>query len=309
MKRFINGGKDFENFPFDLTTSDITGIFFQDTMYCDAGQRVNGEGFMGDSANVKPGDFTGRSVVVIGATGALGSAVAIELASRNAFVTLAGAGTEKLEQLEKEILARDGMAHSVNLRPDSEENATRIIESGINRFGFVDGLIVASGTNRVAAITAMSVDQFDEVMNANVRNTWLICRAFGAELLKTGRAGSVVLVTSTRALLGLGAGYSAYCASKGAENLLTRTLAAEWGPSNIRVNAVGPTVFRSDLTAWMYTEEENAVKTREGMLSRIPLGRLAEPEDVVGPTLFLLGNEAGFCTGQILYVDGGYTSC
>jgi NAD(P)-dependent dehydrogenase (short-subunit alcohol dehydrogenase family) len=264
---------------------------------------------MGDSSNTPTGDFTGRSVVVVGATGALGRAVAFELAARNAFVTLTGASSEKLEALEKGIAANKGFAHCVNLRPDSEANASRIMESAIDRFGFVDGLIVASGTNRVASITEMSVDQFDDVMNANVRNTWLICRAFGGELLKSGRGGSVVLVTSTRALLGHGAGYTAYCASKGAENLLTRTLAAEWGPSNIRVNAVAPTVFRSDLTAWMYTEEENAVKTRQGMLSRIPLGRLAEPQDIVGPTLFLLGSEAGFCTGQILYVDGGYTSC
>jgi NAD(P)-dependent dehydrogenase (short-subunit alcohol dehydrogenase family) len=264
---------------------------------------------MGESARTSTGDFTGRSVVVIGATGALGSAVARQLAARHADVTLTGATGEKLKELERDIAEHGGSAHIVNLRSDSEENANVIIESAVERFGFVDGLIVASGTNKVAAITAMSVEQFDDVMNANVRNTWLICRAFGGELLKSGRGGSVVLVTSTRALLGHAAGYTAYCASKGAENLLTRTLAAEWGPSSIRVNAVAPTVFRSDLTAWMYTEEENAVKTREGMLSRIPLGRLAEPDDIVGPTLFLLGDDAGFCTGQILYADGGYTSC
>jgi len=122
-------------------------------------------------------------------------------------------------------------------------------------------------------------------------------------------AFGVVIVTSTRALLGHSAGYTAYCSSKGAENLLTRCLAAEWGSKQIRVNAVAPTVFRSDLTAWMYGDDEHATKTREGMLSRIPLGRLAEPDDVVGPTLFLLSDLARFCTGQILYVDGGYTAC
>jgi NAD(P)-dependent dehydrogenase (short-subunit alcohol dehydrogenase family) len=137
----------------------------------------------------------------------------------------------------------------------------------------------------------------------------MICRSFGKELLAKELTGSVVIVTSTRALLGLGAGYSAYCSSKGAENLLTRTLAAEWGKSGIRVNAVAPTVFRSDLTAWMYEDDERATKTRDGMLSRIPLGRLAEADDVVGPILFFLSEPARFCTGQVLYVDGGYTSC
>lgn len=254
-------------------------------------------------------DFADQSIMVIGATGALGSATALRLAELGASVTMTGANNEKLQELEGEIAKRGGTSLSINLRPDTEKDANEIIARAIEHFGRVDGLVVASGTNKVAMITEMTLEQFDDVMNANVRTTWLICRAFGTELLKSGSSGSIVIVTSTRALLGLGAGYSAYCASKGAENLLTRTLAAEWGASNIRVNAVAPTVFRSNLTAWMYEDDERAVKTREGMLSRIPLGRLAEPDDVVGPTLFFLSEPARFCTGQILYVDGGYTAC
>jgi NAD(P)-dependent dehydrogenase (short-subunit alcohol dehydrogenase family) len=250
-----------------------------------------------------------RSVIVIGATGALGSAVALRLADLGAKVTMTGANLEKLRELEKEVAVRGGVGLTVNLRPDSEATAEAIVANALERFGSVDGLVVSSGTNRVAPITEMSLAQFDEVMDANVRNSWLICRAFGTHLLGSHTSGSVVLVSSTRGLLGLASGYSAYCSSKGAENLLTRTLAAEWGASGIRVNAVAPTVFRSDLTAWMYGDDELAVKTRTGMLSRIPLGRLAEPEDVVGPTLFLLSSMSGFCTGQILYVDGGYTAC
>lgn len=254
-------------------------------------------------------DFAGQSIVVVGATGALGGATALRLSELGANVTMSGANGEKLRELEGEIAKHGGTSLSVNLRPENELDASEIVARAVERFGRVDGLVVASGTNKVAMITDMTLEQFDDVMNANVRTTWLICRAFGAELLKSGSSGSVVIVTSTRGLLGLGAGYSAYCSSKGAENLLTRTLAAEWGSSNIRVNAVAPTVFRSNLTAWMYENDERAVKTREGMLSRIPLGRLAEPEDVVGPTLFFLSEASGFCTGQILYVDGGYTAC
>jgi NAD(P)-dependent dehydrogenase (short-subunit alcohol dehydrogenase family) len=250
-----------------------------------------------------------QSVVVIGATGALGQATAEELLRRGANVTMTGANAAKLKQLEEEFASLDGECLSVNLRPDSIEHADEIIENAINRFGRVDHLVVASGSNHVAPIIDMTLEQFDSVMDANVRTTWMICRSFGKELLAKEQTGSVVIVTSTRALLGLGAGYSAYCSSKGAENLLTRTLAAEWGKSGIRVNAVAPTVFRSDLTAWMYEDDERATKTRDGMLSRIPLGRLAEADDVVGPILFFLSEPARFVTGQVLYVDGGYTSC
>jgi NAD(P)-dependent dehydrogenase (short-subunit alcohol dehydrogenase family) len=263
---------------------------------------------MADSADTSAG-FVGQSVIVIGATGALGSATALRLVELGATVTIAGSNKGRLQEVERGITESGGAAMSVNLRPDTEENASQIVARAFERFGQVDGLVVASGTNSVAPIVEMTLEQFDQVMNANVRNTWLITRAFGTQLLKSDSPGSIVIVTSTRALLGHSAGYTAYCASKGAENLLTRALAAEWGSSNIRVNAVAPTVFRSDLTAWMYGGDERAVETREGMLSRIPLGRLAEPDDVVGPTLFLLSESARFCTGQILYVDGGYTAC
>lgn len=260
-------------------------------------------GFRDDSG------FAGRSVIVVGATGALGHAVARGLGERGALVTATGANRSKLDALEREFSAIGAKMVPVPRRPSSEEDADDIVSSAVEAFGRVDGLVVASGTNQVAPITHMSPDQFDNVMEANVRSTWLVCRAFGARALAQGDPASVVLVSSTRGLLGHRAGYSAYCTSKGAVNLLTRTLAAEWGAAKIRVNAVGPTVFRSDLTAWMYEDDEKAVATRTGMLDRIPLGRLAEPDDVVGPVLFFLSDASGFCTGQVLYVDGGYTTC
>src|SRR6185295_17058445 len=113
----------------------------------------------------------------------------------------------------------------------------------------------------------------------NVRGSWLTCQAVGRQLLKQGSGGSVVLVSSTRGKLGHPAGYSAYCPSKAAVDLLGKTLAAEWGKHRIRVNVIAPTVFRSELTAWMYADDEKGRTVREAMFSRIPLGRFAEPED------------------------------
>jgi NAD(P)-dependent dehydrogenase (short-subunit alcohol dehydrogenase family) len=85
-------------------------------------------------------------------------------------------------------------------------------------------------------------------------------------------------------------------------------LATEWGRHGITVNAIAPTVFRSKLTAWMYGDDELGRQTRERSLSRIPLGRLGEPEDLVGIALYLLSPASDFCTGQVVYVDGGYTA-
>jgi NAD(P)-dependent dehydrogenase (short-subunit alcohol dehydrogenase family) len=146
------------------------------------------------------------------------------------------------------------------------------------------------------------------VIDANVRGTWLACRSAGRLLIEQRGGGRVVLVSSTRGRLGLAAGYSAYCTSKAAIDGLTRTLACEWGPHGIGVNAVAPALFRSRLTAWMYGDEPRGIAAREAMLARTPLGRLAEPNDMVGTVLYLLAPAASFVTGQVIYVDGGYTA-
>jgi NAD(P)-dependent dehydrogenase (short-subunit alcohol dehydrogenase family) len=184
-----------------------------------------------------------------------------------------------------------------------------MVAAAVAAHGRLDGVLVASGTNLVAPITELDVTDFDRVMEANVRGAWLVCQAAGRQLLGQDSGGSVVLVSSTRGRLGHPAGYSAYCPSKAAVDLLARTLAAEWGPRQIRVNAIAPTVFRSELTAWMYADDERARATRQGMLARIPLGRLAEPADFIGALIYLLSDASRFLTGQILYLDGGYTAC
>ena len=162
--------------------------------------------------------------------------------------------------------------------------------------------------NKVGLITEQPLEDWQSVMDANVKGSWLVCRAAGRHMIERGGGGKFILVSSTRARLGLPTGYTAYSPSKAAVDLLTKTLACEWGKHRINVNAIGPTVFRSDLTAWMYSEEDPGKSTREAMLARIPLGRLGEPDDFVGAVLFFASAASDFCTGQTLFVDGGYTA-
>jgi NAD(P)-dependent dehydrogenase (short-subunit alcohol dehydrogenase family) len=253
-------------------------------------------------------DVAGRSALITGATGALGSAAARALAEAGAHVRLAAGGTEALEQLGGELHRCGARVELVARRPSSEADAEAIADASVRAHGRIDLLVTAAGINKVSPIESQNVADWSAVMDVNVRGTWVACRAAGRRMLERGTRGKVVLLPSTRGKLGHPAGYSAYCASKAAIDGLTRTLACEWGHHNITVNAIAPTVFRSSLTAWMYAEEGEGAAVREAMLARIPLGRLGEPGDLVGPLLFLLSPASAFVTGQVLYVDGGYTT-
>ena len=168
--------------------------------------------------------------------------------------------------------------------------------------------MLASGINKVAKIVDQPPEAFSEVMDVNVTQSWLMARAAGKQMLAQGRGGKVIFVSSARGLLGHPAGYTAYCASKSAIDGITKALGCEWGSTGITVNAIGPTVFRSPLTAWMYEDNDNAAAVRKNFIARVPKGRLGEPSDLAGPLLFLASKASDFYTGHILYADGGYTA-
>jgi NAD(P)-dependent dehydrogenase (short-subunit alcohol dehydrogenase family) len=255
-------------------------------------------------------DVRGKVAVVTGASGAFGSLAARVLAAAGARLVLAAGGFAELEATAAACRGTTGNSEIVTVgrRPNTEADCNAIMDAGVDRFGCVDILVVGSGLNDVSPIVDMSPERFANVMNGNVTSAWLLCRSFGQRAIARGGGGKVVLMSSARGKLGHPAGYTAYCASKAATDGLTRALGCEWGKHGITVNAIAPTVFRSPLTAWMFEDNEKARATRAGMLARIPLGRLGEPNDLAGPLLFLVSRASDFYTGHILYADGGYTA-
>jgi NAD(P)-dependent dehydrogenase (short-subunit alcohol dehydrogenase family) len=253
-------------------------------------------------------DVKGKVAIVTGASGAFGSLAAKVLAGAGARLVLT-AGTKKaLDEVGAACAALGAEVEAINMRNSTEADCDKIVAAAVKRFGRVDILVVGGGKNIVAKIGDMKPEQFLDVMDVNVTQSWLMARAAGRQMLAQGGGGKIVLMSSARGLLGHPAGYTAYCASKSAIDGITKALGCELGPTGITVNAIAPTVFRSPLTAWMYEDNENATNVRKGFLARVPKGRLGEPEDLAGPLLFLVSKASDFYTGHILYADGGYTS-
>lgn len=253
-------------------------------------------------------DIAGKSAIVVGATGAFGQVACATLGRAGARLVITAGGADKLAELGAQLRDEGIKAVEAARRPDTEEDCDAMVASAVENYGRVDILVVASGMNDVSPIVDMSPERFQKVMLANVEGSWLIARAAGRQMIAQNGGGKVLFTSSARGKLGHPAGYSAYCTSKSAIDGMTKALGCEWGKYGITVNALAPTVFRSPLTEWMFGDTENATKTREGFLARVPLGRLGEPEDLAGPLLFLCSAASEFHTGHIVYADGGYTA-
>jgi len=248
-------------------------------------------------------DLKGKTAIVTGASGGLGKTLSVGLALAGANVLLTGRSEGKLLPIQKEIEEAGGKAAISVGEPSQHEDVKKVVADAVSVFGGVDILVTSAGVNKVGPIVEQSVEDWQAVMDANVKGTYLYCKEVGKVMIEQKRGGKVILVGSARGHLGM-ANYTAYAPAKAAVHLLAKSLACEWGQYGINVNAIAPTVFRTDLTQWMFDDDAFYKK----FLARIPIGRLGEPEDFIGSIVFLASKASDFLTGAIIDTDGGYSA-
>ena len=253
-------------------------------------------------------DVSKQTAIVTGASGAFGRGIAITLGAQGANVLLASGNEDELKSVAKDVEDVGGKAAYIVRRPDSLVDAEAMRDAALDNFGSIKMLAVGSGYNKAGFIHELDYEDWQDVMDANVRGAWFMAKAVGSYWIENNIKGKMLLMSSVRGRHGNISGYTGYCASKGATDSMTRVLATEWAKYGTTVNAIAPTVFRSNLTAWMYGDDELGQATKARSLSRIPIGRLGEVDDLLGMALYLLAPASDFCTGQVMYVDGGFTA-
>ena len=243
----------------------------------------------------------GRAALITGAAGGIGKAISLAFGAAGARVFLNGTNEEKLENLTAELKAEGVEAAYKAIDVRDVGGCRELVDAAIQGMGSIDILVNSAGINRPQPSVDVTEENWDAVLDINLKATFFLCQAAAKEMMEKG-GGKIINISSQAGIIALPL-RAAYCSSKGGVNQLTRTLAVEWAKDNILVNAVAPTFVLTPLTKGMFDNKEFL----DYVLGSIPLGRMAEPEEIAYAALFLASDLSNMITGHILTVDGGWT--
>ena len=247
--------------------------------------------------------FAGKVALVAGGYGGIGEACARALVEQGATVVVGGRDADKAEAAAR-VLREHGNATSTAFDMRDVASMRNAVDAAARTHGGIDFLVNCAGTQQIQPLTEVTEEAFDRILDVNLKGAMFLAQAVARVQIVAGRGGRHVHLLSVRAMLGMrDRGYSSYCSSKGGLEMLVRQHAVELARHGINVNGVAPTVVRTRMASdWSDPD------LHRKLLERIPLGRIAEVDDVSGPVLFFLGASSSFVTGQVLYVDGGITA-
>ncbi len=247
-------------------------------------------------------DLTGRVALVTGAGRGLGRTMALALAAAGADLAVSSRTPAEIESLAAEVRALGRGAIAVAADIAIEADAERLVAACVARLGKLDILVNNAGINVRKPLLELPAEEFHRVLATNLEGPFFCAKAAGRHMVERG-SGKVINVSSIMGRVAL-PGQTAYAASKGALEQLTKVMALEWAPHNVQVNAIGPAYFETDLTRPLFEDaERNAFIT-----SRTPMGRWGQPHELAGAVIFLASPASDYVTGHTLMVDGGWTA-
>ena len=243
----------------------------------------------------------GKTALITGASGGIGSALAEAFASAGASVALNGTRREVLEEVAARITADGGKCVVLPASLDSVGACQKLVADTVESLGGLDILIPCAGINRRKRIENVTEDDFDTIMLVNLKSVYFLCQA-AHTIMKAAGGGKILTIGSMTNFRGMGM-LSVYGMTNAATGLVTQTMAVEWARDNVQVNCLAPGFIETPLTAAGIFGDP---VRREWVLSRVPARRPGYPGDLTGAALFLCSDGANFVTGQTLAVDGGF---
>ncbi|XP_014101296.1 3-oxoacyl-[acyl-carrier-protein] reductase FabG [Bactrocera oleae] len=246
--------------------------------------------------------LAGKVVLVTGASSGIGAVTAQAFAKQGSKVVLTGRNEANLKATEKACKAANCKVELLLITADVTTDAEKIIKRTIDKFGKLDVLVNNAGYGELGSILDIDVDQFDRVLNTNLRSVFLLTKYAAPHLIKTqGNIVNVSSIAGTRSF----AGAVAYCTSKAAIEQFTRCIALDLAPKNVRVNVVSPGTILTDFHKRIGFSEEEDAKFLEHSKTTHALGRVGEPKEVADGIIFLASDSSSFITGATLPIDGG----
>ena len=250
-------------------------------------------------------DLAGQHVMVVGGTGGIGGEIAAACHAYGAKVSITGRQQERCDEAATDITEDRNRVMGAEMDATQADSIAQGLQAAEAALGPVSVMVNSAGTQIEEPATEVLEQSWDTVMDVNFKGAFLLSQAAARSMIAQGVGGSIIHITSVRSNLGIRRGYSAYVGSKGGLGILIKQMASEWAEHGIRVNGIAPTFIRTPLVDRYLNDPD----FYNALVSRIPMGRVGETEDLAGIAVFLASPSSSFVTGQNIFVDGGVTAC